>query len=159
VSVRAAGLGDAGALAGLRHRWRVLEQHEQGLDPAAFEEALAGWMAEHAASHFPFLAEADGLPVGMAWLAVVDRIPGPEFFVRQAGWVQSVYVVPEQRDVGAGSLLLQLLIERAEELGLRYLIVHPTERSYPFYERLGFRGTDRLLELRAEEGRRAGGPG
>jgi len=67
--------------------------------------------------------------------------------VRKAGWVQSVYVLPDHRDAGAGSQLLELLVERAWHHGLRYLIVHPTERSYPFYQRLGFVGTGRLLEL------------
>jgi GNAT superfamily N-acetyltransferase len=86
--------------------------------------------------------------VAIAWLAVVDRIPGPEFFVRRSGYVQSVYVVPDRRSQGVGTALMEHLVGYARNAELDYLAVHPSERSFEFYRRLGFAPTTKVLELR-----------
>ena len=95
----------------------------------------------------PFLVEVDGYAVGMAWLVVVERIPGPEKWLRLSGLLQSVYVLAEHRNGGLGALLLRELIDGARAEGLDYLSVHPSPPSYPFYRRLGFTGEGRLLFL------------
>jgi GNAT superfamily N-acetyltransferase len=114
----------------------------------SFERALGIWLIDHERTHVPFLAFDDALPVGMAWLAVVDRVPGPESFVRRSGYVQSVYVVAEHRSKGVGAALMAELISFARTSGLDYLAVHPSEQSFDFYRRLGFQSTSRVLELR-----------
>jgi GNAT superfamily N-acetyltransferase len=104
-------------------------------------------MAEHRGTHLPFVVELDGAAVGMAWLVIIERIPGPERWTRLSGNVQSVYVVAEHRDDGLGTLLIGNLIEGAQEMGLEYLSVHPSPPSFPFYRRLGFGGDGSLLFL------------
>jgi GNAT superfamily N-acetyltransferase len=145
--VRAATAADASALGHLRFGWRVVEQGERGLDEVGFITALAAWMKQHSDSHFPFLAELDGHPIGMAWLAIVDRIPGPEIFLRRSAYVQSVYVVPEQRSQGLGGRLVAAALDHARTLGCRYVAVHHTERSTTLYRRLGFTDPARVLEI------------
>lgn len=137
---------DADHLARFRWRWRAVERGESG-DWERFRADFARWVAEHEDTHIPFLVEAEGEPVGMAWLAVVERVPGPQHWRRVAGMIQSVYVVAEQRNRGLGTLLVGELIGFACAEGLDYLAVHPSERSFPFYRRLGFSGTERVLEL------------
>jgi GNAT superfamily N-acetyltransferase len=113
-----------------------------------FASALRTWMEEHAATHVAFLAYDRGEPVGMAWLAMVDRVPGPEHFTRRSAYVQSVYVVEERRDRGIGARLISLLLDHARRLGAEYVAVHPSDRAFPLYRRLGFSDSDRVLELR-----------
>lgn len=137
---------DAAALAGLRFRWRQDEGGESG-DLASFVPAFGFWWREHATSHVGLLAEVDGAPVGMAWLGILVRIPGPQRFLRQAGMIQSVYVRPDARGRGIGAALVEAAIATARERGLDYLGVHPSERSYPVYERAGFARTSSVLEL------------
>ena len=141
-------MADSTALASLRYQWRALERGERGLDEASFEKALVGWMAEHRSSHVPFLASREGTPIGMAWLAVVERIPGPEFFARRSAYIQSTYVVAEERSAGVGSELVRRALEHARELRLDYVAVHPSERAFSLYKRVGFSKIGNVMELR-----------
>jgi GNAT superfamily N-acetyltransferase len=63
------------------------------------------------------------------------------------GYVGHVYVVPAERSRGVGAALMEALLAWSRSEGLKRLILHPRERSVPFYERLGFRDAD-LLRLR-----------
>jgi GNAT superfamily N-acetyltransferase len=147
--VRVAGVADVGALASLRYQWRTVERGERGLDERSFEQALLGWMEEHRSTHVPFLALRGGAPIGMVWLALVDRVPGPGRLTRRSAYIQSTYVVGPERSGGVGTLLMGHALDHARELGLDYVAVHPSERAFPFYRRLGFSATDRVLELRS----------
>jgi GNAT superfamily N-acetyltransferase len=56
-----------------------------------------------------------------------------------------MYVAAEHRDRGVGTLLMTALLEHARELGLDRVVLSPTTRSIPFYERGGFRPAHDLL--------------
>ena len=145
-TARTGGQSDADALARLRWIWRAVERTEVG-DPDRFRDEFGIWISLHERTHVPYLVEVDGCAVGMAWLAIIERIPGPEIWKRLSGHVQSVYVMAEHRDGGLGSLLMEELIDGAKREGVDYLFVHPSPRSFPFYRRLGFTGEGSLLFL------------
>jgi GNAT superfamily N-acetyltransferase len=147
VVVRLAGDGDAATLARLRWRWRADEEGETGLEQAVFIEAFIRWLTEHRESHIAWVAEVDGEAVGMAWLAVIDRVPRPGNFLRLAGNLQSVYVTPAERGKGVGLALVQAAAHEARRRAFDYVSVHPSRESFSLYRRAGFRGTDRVLEL------------
>ena len=56
-------------------------------------------------------------------------------------------VEPELRDEGLGSRMLEVVLAWARERGVEEIIVWPSERSYPFYERAGFSRTRDPLVL------------
>jgi GNAT superfamily N-acetyltransferase len=151
-TIRRAGMSDAPALARLRWLWRTAEREEHGLSQSAFEATFAEWWGRREESHTAYIAERGHEAVGMAWLAVFDRIPQPRDVVRLAGNVQSVYVLSELRNQGIGKVLVEAVIREARALGVGYLIVHPSQRAYPLYERLGFTRTDTLLHMDLEKG-------
>ena len=70
-------------------------------------------MEDHAASHVPFLALRNGGAIGMAWLALVDRVPGPEHFTRRSAYVQSVFVISPERSNGIATSLMELVLAYA----------------------------------------------
>lgn len=140
---------DIGDLAELRYTWRVDERGERGLDASEYQSQLREWMHRHRETHFSYLALHDDVAVGCAWLCVIDRIPGPGTFIRRSGALQSVYVRPAKRNAGVGSELVRFVVEEARAMNLDYLGVHPSERSFTFYRRLGFDAADRALELRS----------
>jgi GNAT superfamily N-acetyltransferase len=148
VRVRLAEAVDSDTLAELRFVWRSEEEGERGRSRELFTTEFATWLRANAGTHRAFIAEDDDRALGMAWLAVVHRVPGPERFTRLAGYLQSVYVRPEVRGRGIGTALVDAVIEDAREQGLDYLAVHPSEASFSLYERAGFARNDGVLELR-----------
>lgn len=149
LAIRVASVADADALARLRYLWRAGEGGERGTDLQLFEKEFADWMVEHGDTHVPFLVERQEISIGMAWLVVVDRVPGPQHFIRRSAYIQSVYVIASERSSGVGTLLMAFVLEYAQNLGLDYIAVHPSESSFPLYRRLGFLESDRVLELRS----------
>lgn len=83
-SARQASLSDADELARLRWVWRAVERDEQG-DWDRFRADFVAWVAEHEQTHFPYLVEIDGCPVAMAWLVIIERVPGLEKWTRLSG--------------------------------------------------------------------------
>lgn len=144
-TIRRAGIDDAAALARLRWLWRTGERGELGLSMLEFQSAFTQWWAAHQSSHVAYVAEHAEEAVGMAWLAIFNRIPHPRSLERPAGNVQSVFVVEEQRNRGTGKALVEAVVEEARRRGLGYLILHPSERASPLYKRLGFAAPERVL--------------
>lgn len=143
-TVRRAIVADAPALAGLRWQWLV-ERGYAGDDREAFETALADWFADNAQTRRAYLAMEDGAPVGMAWLAVLDRVPVPARPRRRSGDVQAVYVVPELRNAGVGATLLTAVLADARRLELEHVTVHSSGRAITLYQRMGFNMGERWL--------------
>ncbi|MGC2484852.1 MAG: GNAT family N-acetyltransferase [Acidimicrobiales bacterium] len=139
---------DFAELASLRYEWRAGDLGERGLDATVFEREMIEWMTQRRSTHQGYLAARDGATVGCAWLCVVDRVPAPAEFVRRAGIIQSVYVRSSFRNVGIGTDLVRFIIDEARDMQLSYLGLHPSERSVPFYRRLGFAAYEGALELR-----------
>jgi GNAT superfamily N-acetyltransferase len=101
-------------------------------------EAYAGWVAAHAETHLPFVAEVDGRVVGAAWLHLAERVPGRESMDRWYGDVQSVVVREEYRDRGIGRALMDAILTEARTRGLLHVTVHSGRRAVDFYLRNGF---------------------
>lgn len=130
---------DLAALRSLREQWR-------GAGDEIFSAHFDAWCRDHRQSHHALIGSLDARDVAMAWLAVVDRVPGADRFVRQAAYVQSVFVAEDVRNQGLGARVMSDLIALAYELDLDYVAVHPSARSFTFYGRLGFAPTERVLE-------------
>lgn len=127
-----------------------LDTHHE--DPAqrsvdAFEAELAQWWDAHQDSHLAFVARLSRPEiVGMAWVALVPRVPRPGATSRLSADIQSVFVMPEQRGQGIGSALVEAASEHAEHLGSLHVTVHSGRKAVPVYERLGFEPSGQLLQ-------------
>lgn len=126
VSVRRARAGDVAALG---------QFQDIGSDSLT---AYADWVAAHAETHLPFVAELDQTAVGAAWLLIAERIPRGTDLVRQYGDVQSVMVDPRYRNQGVGSALMAAILAEARNRRLVHVTVHSGRRAVDFYLRNGF---------------------
>ena len=124
--VRKAGVADVVALAALR-----------GIEPENLP-AYSDWVAAHAETHLPFVAEVDGSVVGAAWLLIADRVPSNDSPDRRYGDVQSVEVREEYRNRGIGGALIAAILAEAGARDLLHVTVHSSRRAVDFYQRAGF---------------------
>jgi GNAT superfamily N-acetyltransferase len=145
MKIRIGTQADTPALAHLLWQFSHRDDAPARIDPK-FSADFAAWIAEHSTTHTPFLALRDGeAAIGMAWLALVARVPRPDRMDRRSGDLQSVYVLPEHRNAGVGSALVAAVVARAEDLGLEHVSVHSNDRAVAVYERGGFAPTRRLM--------------
>jgi GNAT superfamily N-acetyltransferase len=148
IDVRRAGAADAPALARLRWRWRTEERAEPATQRELFLEFFTAWVIDHLRTHLPFVVEVDGRLAGMAWLMVADRVPSPGSLARRTGDVQSVYVIPELRNSGAGTALVDAVLREARDRELEHVTVHSAERAASLYLRRGFEDGRRWFQWR-----------
>jgi GNAT superfamily N-acetyltransferase len=122
-----------------------------------FADDLADWWSEHRESHRGFVARSpDGSVVGMAWVALVPRVPRPASVTRSSADLQTVYVLPEHRGHGVGSALVDAAATHATELGASRVTVHSGRKAVKVYQRLGFAPSPRLLQRPADQPASAG---
>jgi GNAT superfamily N-acetyltransferase len=113
----------------------------------AFAAELAQWWSAHQDSHLAFVARLLRPEiVGMAWVALVPRVPRPGATNRLSADIQSVFVVPEHRGRGVGSALVDAASEHAARFGALRVTVHSGRKAVPVYERLGFESSRQLLQ-------------
>jgi GNAT superfamily N-acetyltransferase len=148
-TVRLAGDGDLAALAALRREWTA----ENGgvADDPEFESRFDQWWAAESGRRLTWLAEVDGRPVGMVNLAVFTRMPQPGRSTSRWGYLGNAFVLAAHRDHGIGRLLLDALLAHADREGYVRVVLSPSPRSVPFYDRAGFGPAD-VLRVRTIDG-------
>ncbi|MQA09953.1 MAG: GNAT family N-acetyltransferase [Pseudonocardiaceae bacterium] len=146
IAVRPANDDELSTVAELRWRWVT----ENGGEPTGtcdeFVDHFVAWARENAASHRCLVMVRDEVVMGMAWLAIVRRVPTPHALERASGDVQCVYVVPHERDSGLGGRLIASVLQLGRELGLERVTVHSSTRAISAYTRHGFTTSPRLLQ-------------
>lgn len=148
-TVRVATAADVPVVAGLRRAWT--EENAGGtVEDPSFEAVFADWFEREAGQRVTWLAEDGDRAVGMLNMLVFTRMPRPSAADAPAhpgrwGYVANVYVVPGDRDRGVGRLLLDAVTAHADEQGFARLVLSPSERSVPFYERAGFAPATSLM--------------
>lgn len=138
---RIAGSADAAALAELRWDFR----RENARTPPVhskdeFLQACSTFFAEGIKRRdwVHWAAESDGMLIACISVYVLVKIPKPDALHDAFGYVTNVYTRPAYRNRRIGSHLMERVVEWAKEQNLEELIVWPSERSIPFYERAGF---------------------
>ena len=139
---------DADMLAELR--W----QHKSEEKPFDIDkkEDFIHFCSEHLKDRFRdglycWVAAENGLILAHIYIVKVKKVPKPDEFNGAWGYTTAVYCVPEYRNRGIGSALMEKVKEWGVNQKLELLIVWPSERSVPFYERAGFNGINDVLEL------------
>lgn len=134
---------DLPAIVQLRREW-TQEQHGDIADPD-FDENLAAWYARESSRRIMWLAEEGGRPVGMLNLAIYERMPQPGRALSRWGYLGNVFLLAAYRDRGIGTRLVGAALSYADENNLVRVVLSPTEKSIPLYERAGFGPADALL--------------
>ena len=104
-------------------------------------DALASgrWMA--------WVIEQEGEILAHIYLQLIEKVPRPGALDQYFGYVTNVYTLPEYRNQGLGAQLMNHVIAWAKARQLEFLILWPSERSIPYYQRAGFEHPREMLEL------------
>ena len=146
VTVRRAVGADLPGVADLRWESTLADLDDTtAIDRNAFTPEFVRWASDHAETNICCVAERGGRLIGMAWLAVTERTPGPGGGIRRSGDVETVYVIPDARNAGIGGRLLAEVMRLAEASKLEHLTVHANERAAGLYRRAGFEIDPMLL--------------
>lgn len=156
VTVRRAGPDDVRHLVELRRLWSSENLGRELEADADFVTEFAAWFEREADQRVTWIAEADGEPLGMLNMLVFTRMPVPSAARKsrpgQWGYIANVFVRAEHRNDGSGRALLDAAIAHADTAGFARLVLSPSERSIPFYERAGFAPASTLMVRPAPPG-------
>jgi GNAT superfamily N-acetyltransferase len=161
IAIRLAGPGDAAVLAEMRYAFR--SELAVPTEPENhFLERVAQWLANRLEGEVwtGWVACAAGEPVGLVLVQLVEKVPNPVPEAESIGYVSSLYVRPRWRGHGIGGRLLSTALNFCRRSGVDNVVLWPSPRSIPLYQRHGFRSVGEVMELRwAGDGGRENPPG
>ena len=132
---------DARQLADLR--WGLRTDDDPACDAGAkarFIEDFVAWMAGRPDRDLVhWVAEQDDELIGVISVRIIHKLPSPEDMDGRFGYLTNSYVPPQHRNKGVGTELLAAVKNWAADEKLELLVVWPSERAYPFYQRGGYR--------------------
>ncbi len=144
-TVRLAGDADLPTLVRLRAAWTY--EQDGDVDDTSYEEAFTAWYARERDQRLTWLAEVGGTAAGMLNLLVFTRMPRLGRPMPKWGYVANAFVLAAYRGQGTGTRLVRAATAYADQHGFARLVLSPSPRSVPLYERQGF-GTDHPLLVR-----------
>jgi GNAT superfamily N-acetyltransferase len=146
IVVRRAENADLPEIIGLRSEWT--REQDGDIDDPGFDERFAAWFVRESSRRITWLAEVGGRAVGMMNLAVFERMPRPGRPPSRWGYLGNAFVLAAYRNRGIGGMLVSAVLGFADENDFARVVLSPSERSIPFYQRAGF-GPANLLMLRS----------
>ena len=134
-------------------RWRLRVDDQPLSDRGAYDRFVTDFIRICAEEWRPgemvhWIAANGEHVLAVMSIAIVRKLPSPENLRGRWGYISNSYVLPEARDAGVGRQLLTAIEAWARAEDLELLLVWPSERAYPFYERAGFRRYPDPLVLR-----------
>jgi GNAT superfamily N-acetyltransferase len=146
IIIRAAQDHELADAAELRWQWILENEETPATSKDEFVAFFVDWGRQQSVAHHCTVVLRGGVVIGMAWLAVVPRVPSPRSLVRASGDIQCVYVTPAERNSGIGTRLLRAVLQQAHDLSLERVVVHSSQAAITAYTRAGFEVSPRLLQ-------------
>jgi GNAT superfamily N-acetyltransferase len=150
VEYRIATDDDVNTLAKMRWDFRLEENpatpvHDQATFVVACAEFLRQGLQNQQWTYW--VAVYDGMIVAHIFVQRIAKIPKPNRLSDAFGYVTNVYTRSTFRNQGIGSQLMAQVVQWALAQDLENLLVWPSERSVPYYQRAGFVGSTEAMEL------------
>ncbi len=142
ITYRRAGTNDIETLIDFRIRFlNELYNHPENEESKALKPALRQYFSQAipANDFISWLAEYDGKIIGTSGM-VVWRLPSRYGGLEagRLGYILNMYTIPEARNKGICTQLLNELIKEAKSLGLKYVHLHASADGMNIYKKAGF---------------------
>lgn len=141
MNIRLAEEKDIQQLIGMR--WDFTIEHDESKKNAPrldFEKECRIFLEKAIADEQWFIwgAEEQGKIVSHIYIELINKVPRPGRITRPFAFMTNVYTVPEYRNKGIGSKLLNFVNDWIEENNYEFVIVWPSDDSVEFYKRNGY---------------------
>ncbi|MDA8206520.1 MAG: GNAT family N-acetyltransferase [Thermaerobacter sp.] len=85
-----------------------------------------------------WIAEHNDRLISIAWVKHIRKVPWPDPWEARWAYVTDVYTYPPYRGRGVGAQLMKRVQQWAQDEGLEFLILWPSDSSVRWYSWLGF---------------------
>jgi len=145
-TIRPATLDDAGCLVAFRRAMFESMGVHDVTSLASMEAAVSTYLraALPSGEYRGWVAEIEGRVVGCGGLVVQHMPPGPRNLDGRQGYILNIYTVPEWRDHGIATAIVQTMLDHLRQMGVPVATLHATEAGRPIYERFGFAPTNEM---------------
>ena len=134
---------DVTALAQLRRSWTT--ELDGAVEDPGFAAAFAAWLAGEEGHRTFWIADRQRHPVGLVNLLTIERMPRPGRPPSRWGYLGNLYVLPDHRLTGVRHSSSPPSWGPPQSVARALVLVHPNERSVPFWRRTAFVDTSDLL--------------
>lgn len=120
--------------------------------PEDFYAVSLDYMQTHLANN-TFLCqvgEVNGQIVSTGVICLYEYLPRPYNLSGKAGYLYSVYTLPEHRGKGIGGQVVNAVIQQAKDAGAGELFLHAEDKAVPIYRRAGFVPLENSMVLRLD---------
>ena len=134
-------------------RWRLKTEDTNDSDPlerAAFIKAFVNDQTQSTA-FLHWVAEGNDGLIAMMSIVRVPKLLAPHRPPSALGYLTNCYTLPPFRRCGIGRRLLRIITDLARKQEFELLLVWPSDESYDFYGRFGFKDLRDPLVLPLKE--------
>lgn len=127
----------------IKMRWDFTIEHDESKRIASYEdfERECHDFLEKAISDnqwFIWIAEDGGRIVSHIYIELIQKVPRPGRKTYPFAYMTNVYTLPEYRNKGVGSQLLQTINNWMKEHMYEFIIVWPSDESIRYYQKNGY---------------------
>lgn len=134
-----------------RHRKEMFRDAGRGEEVLqVMTEHFRDWLRPHLRdrTYFGFVVCENDQPIAGIGLMLIDWPPHPAHpTTDKRGYVLNVYVEPEHRRRGLARELMSLADAEFAKRGVRFAILHATEKGRGMYSGLGWSGTSEMSKV------------
>ena len=154
MDTRAATVADSSIITHQRRRMYVDAGRRDDVSLALMAENFEPWVVRmmEEGKYLGWLTTDNGKVIAGAGLLILDWPPHP-LDPRQCyrGYLLNVYVEPEYRRRRLASNLIEMALAEARSRRIRVVALHSTDEARPLYESNGFRTTNEMFRIDADE--------
>lgn len=127
----------------IRMRWDFTIEHDESKKNESFDdfEKECQTFLENALKidqWFIWVAEDDEKIVSHIYIELIQKVPRPGKRTYPFAYMTNVYTVPEYRNMGVGSKLLDSINKWIKENNYEFVIVWPSDDSINYYKKNGY---------------------
>lgn len=127
----------------IKMRWDFTIEYDESKRTASYESFVKECQsfleqAINGEQWYIWVAEENETIVSHIYIEVIQKVPRPGRITYPFAYMTNVYTIPEYRNKGIGSALLQTINEWIKENKYEFVIVWPSEDSNGYYEKNGY---------------------